>query len=250
MIDISEAFGKPDRSKVLITISEIEKYLERNRDEKSRNEELRQKVIHKLNNRSEKYEINSSDYKRIIFFEVLKVISDFGNESSIKISTDEVIDSIVSKLHNLSIKNDDITLTKLKDALIEHGVEICESPNDLKNPGQEEYLRKSVKQLVENHLTEMSWATVFLKADRLLTSNNALKLRDSFSNGAIDHSVHVGYSKLNHRPASMINDSDTPSRATSVDELATAPSTPLIHLQKSRPKPAHRLRHLKVYFII
>ena len=221
----------------------MERYLDRNRVEGSRNEELRQKVIHKLNNRSEKYEINSSDYKRIIFFEVIKVISDFGANSAIKVPTEEVINSIVSKLQELSTINDDKTLSKLREALTEKGVEICEQVT-AQNPGQEEHLKKSVKQLVENHLTEMSWATVFMKADRLLTSNNALRLRGSFSNGAIDHSVHVGYSKAHHRPASIVHDSETPSRATSIDELS--PATPLVHLAKSRPRPAHRIRHLQV----
>uniref|UniRef100_A0A914Y306 CARMIL pleckstrin homology domain-containing protein n=1 Tax=Panagrolaimus superbus TaxID=310955 RepID=A0A914Y306_9BILA len=245
MIDVAEAFGKPDRSRVLTAVSEIERYLERNRSEKCRNEELRQKVIHQLNNRSEKYEINSSDYKRIIFFEVIKVISDFGAESPIRVSTDDIIDTVVTKLHQISKINDDKTLAKLKEILAEHGVEICEQI-EAQNPGQEDYLKKNIKQLVENHLTEISWATVFMKADRLLTLNNALKLRGSFSNGAIDHSVHVGYSKLNHRPASMIHDSsDTPSRATSIDELNNGSATPLVHLAKSRPRPAHRLRNIK-----
>uniref|UniRef100_A0A914PZA4 Uncharacterized protein n=1 Tax=Panagrolaimus davidi TaxID=227884 RepID=A0A914PZA4_9BILA len=161
IIDVSDAFGKPDRSRVLTAVSEIERYLERNRSEKCRNEELRQKVIHQLNNRSEKYEINSSDYKRIIFFEVIKVISDFGSEPAIRIPIDEVVDSIVAKLDQISKANDDKTLSKLKEALAEHGVEICENV-EAKNPGQENYLRKSIKQLIENHLTEMSWATRFI----------------------------------------------------------------------------------------
>ena len=244
MIDITEALGRPDRSKVLTAVNEMERYLERNRNQQSRNEEFRQKVIRKLNNRSEKYEINFSDYKRIIFFELIKVISDFGSESPINVKTDDLIDLIVSKLQDLSHQNEEKMLNKLREALLNHNVEVCEQI-DGQNPGQEDYLRKTVKQLVENHLTEMGWATVFMKADRLLSSNNALQLKGSLSNEAIDHSI-VGFPKSNHRPASIIHDSNSPSRTVSVDELndSLSPQTPLVHLNKSRPRPARQLKNV------
>uniref|UniRef100_A0A7E4ZZG2 Carm_PH domain-containing protein n=1 Tax=Panagrellus redivivus TaxID=6233 RepID=A0A7E4ZZG2_PANRE len=254
LLDVADALGKPDRARVLTAINEIERYLERNRvaATHARNEELRQKVIHKLNNRSDLYDINGSDYKRVIFFEVLKVVSDLGMTPLAPVDAPidlAVVDSVVARLEELGDANDHRIWTLVREALADKGVEIAENVEAPSNVN--EYLKKSVRQHIENHLTEMAWATVFAKTDRLLMSGSALKLRGSLSNGAIDHSVHGGFTRTSHRPDSIIAESSSsPSRTASIDELRgygdtsgeCTPKTTLQHVVKSRPTPARRNR--------
>uniref|UniRef100_A0A915EGM3 Uncharacterized protein n=1 Tax=Ditylenchus dipsaci TaxID=166011 RepID=A0A915EGM3_9BILA len=274
VLDIADALNNKalagDRPRIVSSIAEIERSLERNRHLTIADleQQCSQKTVHSLINRSDKYDINSSEHKKVIFHDLTKTVVEMGqskhttNPSAIN----RIVEEIAQKIELIGKEKAEKSVQQFRDALAQKNVEICSKQEEIngcdKTDQEEDDLRKEVKSLLQKHLSASAWNAVFHQADGLLASKSALRLKGValLNDGPIDTSMHAamlsraGTTNAGmHRPNSVFDESLLASMASadlnSIDGLdepgaMSGRRTPLVHLAKNRPKPA-RLNRAK-----
>ncbi|KAI6170504.1 Carm-PH domain-containing protein [Aphelenchoides bicaudatus] len=252
-IDISEALNRPDRSKVLTAIGELERALSRNREEsvercRAKNS---QKLMQDLNSRSVVYEVDASTQKKIIFHYLMKVISELDKDAALSVPIHGLVENFLSNLLVLSKDNDQRLINHLHNKLSELNVDVGDV-NDKHHSEKtlESSLRLKVRQLIERFLIESAFQNASSHLDKLLTQPDGLRC-STFSTSNIDNSILGQFtSRTNpptthtHRPNSTLFAEDSPKRnGVHNGEIV---GNDLVHdVVKSRPAPPRKLKNVQ-----
>ncbi|KAI6179615.1 Carm-PH domain-containing protein [Aphelenchoides besseyi] len=246
IVDIAEALARPDRSRVLTAVADIERALEKNRTEPLYRERFSQKMMQDLNNHCDVYEVDSSSHKKIVFHNLMTILAELPNDSALSVSTHGLVENFLSNLLVLTRDNDQHFLSLLHKKLTEHNVEIMDSNFERQTDRPlESNLRTKVREMIESFLTESAYQNATAQLDRLLTKSDGLKLRGTFSSSNIDNSMLAGQftSRTNnqvvqtHRPNSTLFAEDSPVRNGTSNGTE---SNGLVHLVKERPPPPRK----------
>lgn len=211
-------------------------------------------AIHSLQS-SDRYGVNTSDEKKVFFHALARVITENVERPAGSSPSGGLIESIISQVRVLSSDQGEDLLKRVKDGLAASNIEVhFTSDYDGGAAETDADFKKKLRKLLDEHVTwvtrfvherprksfrELMWCRVRQASDAVLLSPRGFELKGPLSSTVIDRSVHTQLPR-SYRPNSTVLDSPglmSPTGENGNDAAETMGS-PLIHLAKSRPRPA------------